>query len=92
MQFEPLNNGLMKSKALRRTDNDQTTKHNEWSTLGNTKVTHWLSVARHNAQSIELSYAGFSQIGSQMLFEVFLRNKDSFESNTSLKDPCITRE
>ena len=27
-----------------------------------------------------------------MLFEVFLLNKVSFESDTSMKDPCITRE
>jgi len=27
-----------------------------------------------------------------VLFEVFLLNKVSFESVTSLKDPCITRE
>ena len=27
-----------------------------------------------------------------MLFEVFLLNKVSFESDTSIKDPCITRE
>jgi len=27
-----------------------------------------------------------------VLFEVFLLNKVSFESDTSMKDPCITRE
>ena len=27
-----------------------------------------------------------------MLFEVFLLNKVSFESDNSMKDPCITRE
>ena len=27
-----------------------------------------------------------------MLFEGFLLNKVSFESDTSMKDPCITRE
>ena len=27
-----------------------------------------------------------------MLFEVFLLNKISFETDTSVKDPCITRE
>ena len=27
-----------------------------------------------------------------MLFEVFLLNKVSFESDTSIKDPCITGE
>ena len=27
-----------------------------------------------------------------MLFEVFLLNKVSFESDTSMMDPCITRE
>ena len=27
-----------------------------------------------------------------MLFEVFLLNKVSFESDTSMRDPCITRE
>ena len=27
-----------------------------------------------------------------MLFEVFLLNKVSFESDTSMKDPCIERE
>ena len=49
----------MKSKALR-------TKHNEWSTLCNTKATRWWFVATLNAQSVELSYAWFSQIGSHM--------------------------
>jgi len=27
-----------------------------------------------------------------VLFEVFLLNKVAFESDTSMKDPCITRE
>jgi len=27
-----------------------------------------------------------------VLFEVFLRTKISFETDTSMKDPCITRE
>ena len=27
-----------------------------------------------------------------MLFEVFVLNKVAFESDTSMKDPCITRE
>ena len=27
-----------------------------------------------------------------MIFEVFLPNKVSFESDTSMKDPCITRK
>ena len=27
-----------------------------------------------------------------MLFEVFVLNKVSFESNISMKDPCITKE
>ena len=68
-QLEPLSNALiMKSKALRRPDNYQTTKHNEWSTLCNTKATRWSFVATQNAQSVELSYAWFLQIGSQLWF------------------------
>ena len=57
----------MKIKALRKTDNYQTTMHNEWSMLCNTKATGWLIIATQNAQSVELSYAWFSQIGSHIL-------------------------